>query len=298
MKIAVMGGTGFIGGHLVEMYARNGCEVIVVSRSQQPSERPGVRMVTWDELERSAEPLEGADAFVNLSGESINQRWTNAAKERILNSRLTAADRVARLVDRLRDKPAVVVNASGISIYGTSETDVYDETCPARVVDFLSGVVEQWERAIDRIQGPRVVKLRVGIVLGTDGGAFPKMALPYRLGVGGRIGTGRQWLSWIHIEDMVRVIDFCIRHDRIMGPVNATAPHPVTNDEFGRALGKALRRPHLFPVPAFLFKLLFGELSVLLLEGQKVVPRTLIDHGFEFRYPTIDQALRQLIGKT
>jgi len=210
---------------------------------------------------------------------------------------LQAADRVARLVEQLREKPEVVVNASGISIYGTSETDTYDETSPPRVVDFLSGVVEKWEQAIDGIQSPRVIKLRVGIVLGRDGGAFPKMAIPYKLGVGGRVGSGRQWLSWIHIEDMVRMIDFCIRNPRIRGPVNATAPNPVTYEEFGRTLGKIMRRPHYFPVPAALLKLVFGELSVLLLEGQKVIPRAVLEHGFDFRYPTIETALRQLCGR-
>jgi hypothetical protein len=121
------------------------------------------------------------------------------------------------------------------------------------------------------------------------------MALPYRLGVGGKIGSGRQWLSWIHIEDMVRLIDFCIRDETLQGPVNATAPHPVTNDEFGRALGKAMRRPHFFPVPAILFKIIFGELSVVLLEGQRVLPRAALEHGFEFKYPKITEAVGQLV---
>jgi len=297
MNIAITGGTGFIGSHLAGYYAGNGDEVFVITRSGRRESKSGVTYISWQEAENTPERLEGVQAIVNLAGESINQRWTRAAKERILGSRLQAADRVARLVEQLREKPEVVVNASGISIYGTSETDTYDETSPPRVVDFLSGVVEKWEQAIDGIQSPRVIKLRVGIVLGRDGGAFPKMAIPYKLGVGGRVGSGRQWLSWIHIEDMVRMIDFCIRNPRIRGPVNATAPNPVTYEEFGRTLGKIMRRPHYFPVPAALLKLVFGELSVLLLEGQKVIPRAVLEHGFDFRYPTIETALRQLCGR-
>lgn len=309
MKVAIAGATGFIGRHLLAYYLKQDRirEVIVITRgskhahsggsSSQPDKEGRVRTVTWSELEQSVQPLEGVRALINLAGESINQRWTAAAKERILSSRLTISDQITGIIDRMETKPEVLVNASGISIYGTSETDRYYENCPPRVGDFLSRVVEQWEQAIDRAQGVRIVKLRVGVVLGNDGGAFPKMALPYRLGVGGRIGSGRQWLSWVHIEDMVRLIDHCVKTTSLQGPVNATAPWPARNNEFGRALGKALGRPHYLPVPASLFKLLFGELSVLLLEGQEVIPRELLINGFEFRYSTIDQALAQLVSK-
>ncbi|WP_248925657.1 TIGR01777 family oxidoreductase [Paenibacillus hamazuiensis] len=294
MKIAIAGGTGFIGKHLIRHFLQERHSVILISRRYTEQADPNVRTVTWAELENNTGSLEGVDAIVNLAGESINQRWTAAAKERILQSRLDTVGRIVSLVDRLQAKPSVVVNASGMSIYGTSETEEFDESSPKRITDFLADTVEKWEAAIDRIRGVRVVKLRVGVVLGNDGGAFPKMAMPYKLWVGGRIGSGRQVLSWIHIRDMVRLIDFCIRHDGISGPVNATAPNPVTNDEFGRALGRALGRPHLFPVPAFMFNLLFGELAVLLLEGQRVIPRVLLRHGFEFEYPTIERALTAL----
>jgi hypothetical protein len=294
MKIAIAGGTGFIGKHLIPFFLQHNDSVILISRRmiQQSS---SVETVTWAELETDTAKLEGVNAIVNLAGESINQRWTPAAKSRILQSRLDTAARIASVVDRLDRKPSVVVNASGMSIYGTSETDVYDETSPKRITDFLAETVDKWEAAIDQIRGTRVVKVRVGVVLGNDGGAFPKMALPYKLWVGGRLGSGRQVLSWIHIEDMVRLIDFCIRNEQIVGPVNGTAPNPVTNDEFGRALGRAMGRPHYFPVPAWMFKICFGELSVLLLEGQRVIPRVLMDQGFQFRYPTIERALAQLV---
>jgi uncharacterized protein (TIGR01777 family) len=188
----------------------------------------------------------------------------------------------------------VVINASGMSIYGTSLNDTYDERSPHHIVDFLSGIVEEWEQAADQIKGVRVVKIRIGLVIGKDGGAFPKMLLPYKLGVGGKIGSGNQWISWIHIDDMVQLIDTCIQNEQISGPVNATAPNPVTNDQFGRAIAAAWHRPHWFPLPAFMLKLMFGELSTLLLDGQKVLPHVLLNHGFEFKYPTIDQALRDL----
>jgi uncharacterized protein (TIGR01777 family) len=297
MKIAVTGGTGFIGSHLISFLLQSGHEVILISRSASPSPDKGITQVTWKQLLAAPSLYEGTDAIVNLAGESINQRWTESAKKRILYSRLQAAEQIARFVDALRIKPKVVINASGMSIYGTSLHDSYDERSPHRIVDFLSGVVEQWEHAVDQIKETRIVKIRVGLVIGHDGGAFPKMALPYKLGVGGKIGSGNQWMSWIHIDDMVRLIDTCIHNEEITGPVNATAPNPVTNDQFGRAIAAAWHRPHWFPLPAFLFKLIFGELSTLLLDGQKVLPHVLLSHGFQFQYTTIDQALRNMAAK-
>lgn len=295
MKIAVAGGTGFIGTHLIDYLRKLGDEVILVSRSANGSNRFGLPVVTWNAMLAEKERLEGLDAFVNLSGESINQRWTQEAKKRILQSRLDTAEQLGKLIDALEAKPKAVINGSGMSIYGTSETDSYDERSPQRLTDFLAGVVEQWEKAVDeQVRGPRTVKLRIGLVLGTDGGALPQMALPYKLGVGGRVGSGKHWMSWIHIDDMVRLIRYCAEREDLAGPVNATAPYPVTNDQFGRALGRAIHRPHWMPVPSFTLKLLFGELSVLLLKGQKVIPRAALEHGFMYHFPTIDEALGEL----
>jgi uncharacterized protein (TIGR01777 family) len=294
MKIAITGGTGFIGSHLIPFFLKNGHEVILISRSSSSSKHHGVTHVTWKQLLDNPSSFKGTDAIVNLAGESINQRWTDEAKKRILDSRLNAAHQIAEFVKDLSVKPKVVINASGMSIYGTSEKDTYDERSPHRIVDFLSGIVEKWEHAADQIKDTRIVKIRVGLVLGNDAGAFPKMTLPYKLGVGGKIGSGKQWISWIHIEDMVRLIDYCIQHEEMSGPVNATAPNPVTNDQFGRAIAKAWHRPHWFPLPAGMMKLVFGELSTLLLDGQKVLPYVLLTHGFTFNYPAIDQAMRDL----
>jgi len=293
MRIAVTGGTGFIGKHLVRYLLDLGHEVAVISRSA--SHGPwGVPAATWKQLQENPGALGHVDGIVNLAGESINQRWSEAAKRRILDSRLEAAARVSEWVERLDRKPEVVVNGSGMSIYGVSETETFDEASPHRVMDFLSGVVEQWEEAADRIRGVRLVKLRIGLVLDSEGGALPKMALPYKLGVGGKVGSGRQWNSWIHIRDMVRLIEFCLTHGEVQGPINATAPGPVRNDDFGRALGRALGRPHWMPVPSLAFKLLFGELSSLLLTGQKVLPAAALKYGFRFEYPDLDSALKDL----
>jgi hypothetical protein len=298
MRVAVTGGTGFIGRALVRALLDRGDEVRVVTRRRGKLnlEHPNLTESTWEELSGRPGLLEETDAIVNLAGETINRRWTKSAKDRVLKSRLDAAGAVADWVLAMRNKP-VVVNASGISYYGMSETETFDERSPGRVTDFLSAVVKEWEEAADRIPARRLVKLRVGLVLGADGGAFPLMVLPYRLFVGGRVGSGRQWISWIHIEDMTRLILFCIDNDAVSGPVNASAPEPVTNDRFGRAVAAALGRPHWFPVPAALMRLVFGELSVLLLTGQRALPNAALEAGFTFRYPTIDEAVRQLLGR-
>lgn len=296
MKIAITGGSGFIGKRLITYWLSQGHELMNISRSSS-KQVPGVRTITWDELERNTELLKGLDAIVNLAGESISQRWTQAAKTRIIQSRLHAADQIAKLVARMNPKPKVVVNASGMSYYGISETETFDERSPYRLTDFLASVVKQWEAAADLIQGTRIVKVRVGLVLDNKEGAFPKMALPYKLGVGGTVGSGRQWHSWIHIDDMVRMIDFCVQNEDIIGPVNATAPNPVTNKQFGRSIATVMRRPNLFPVPALMMKVMFGELSVLLLEGQKVIPRVLQEHGFQWHFPWLTDALEDLAKK-
>lgn len=295
MKTAIFGGSGFIGMELARALAARGDEVTIVSRKPRPGS-PGVyRHVTWQELAQTPALLEGYGAFVNLAGETINQRWSKAAKARIVDSRLTATRRVAELVDRLANKPEVVLNGSGMSLYGYSDEAAYDEDSPAVPSDFLSETVVVWEQAADEIRNTRLVKLRIGLVLGRSGGAFPLMVLPYRLFAGGRVGSGRQWHSWIHIEDMVGIILHAIDNRDVHGPVNCTAPEPVTNDDFGRAVAKALRRPHWLPVPALAFKLLFGEMSDLLLKGQRVLPKRITACGYRFRYGTVEEAMANLL---
>lgn len=296
MKIAICGGTGFIGQRLCKHWVKEGHQMLIVTRSQpeKQTQDDQVTYVTWDDMKQNPQLFEGLDALINLAGSSLSQRWTIEGKERILSSRQTTVTAVANLMRNLNRKPPVVVQASAMAIYGTSEDKTFDENSPTRVMDFPSSVVAEWEDAADHIQVDRLIKLRISVVLGNEGGAFPKMILPYKLGFGGKIGSGHQWMSWIHINDIVNLIDFCIHHPNINGPVNAASPHPVTNNEFGRAVAKVYRRPHWFPVPAFLLKSVLGELSLILLTGQRIVPVKAEACGFHFEYPQLTDALSNL----
>lgn len=296
MKIAVCGGTGFIGQALCRYWTGQGHQVMIVSRSKSTAGSTDNRMTyaTWEDMKLSPELFEGLDALVNLAGSPLSQRWSKAGKARIYTSRLKTTAAVAALMRRLEHKPPAVIQASAMAIYGTSESHTFNENSPVRETDFPSRVVKAWEEAADQIDVERLVKLRISVVLGNDGGAFPKMMLPYKLGMGGKIGSGRQWMSWIHIEDIVRLIDYCVLNPDISGPVNAASPNPVTNDEFGRAVSAVYRRPHWFPVPAVLMKAALGELSLILLEGQRVIPAAAERHGFRFLYPELPQALKEL----
>ncbi|ASA19556.1 TIGR01777 family oxidoreductase [Paenibacillus donghaensis] len=297
MKYAICGGTGFIGLALTKYWLEAGHEVCIIGR-KLPEKRladPKVSYHTWDTLKSDPSPLEGAAALVNLAGSSLSQRWTSAAKKSIMLSRLETVAAAAELLKALKQKPPVVIQSSAVAIYGTSLDDTFDESSPRNVMDFPSEVVYAWEEAADEdYQDVRLIKLRTGIVLGNESGAFPKMKLPYLLGFGGSIGSGGQWMSWIHLTDIIRLIDYCIRYTEISGPVNATAPHPVTNSQFGRTLGKVYHRPHWFPLPAFVLKTAVGELSEILLKGQRVVPARALEHGFTFDYPVLETALQQL----
>lgn len=293
MRAAIFGGSGFIGMELAKEMRDRGDEVVIVSRSKNGLQ-DGITYITWSSLLDDPKPLEGFDAFVNIAGETINQRWTAKAKARIVNSRLQAARDVAAIIHQLQHKPQVVVNGSGMSIYGYSDEDTFDEDSPDRLTDFLAETVAAWEKEAELISGVRLVKLRIGLVLGTSGGAFPLMQLPYRLFVGGNIGSGKQWHSWIHIRDMTGIILHAIEQPEISGPINCTAPNPVTNGEFGRQLAKILRRPHWFPVPSLLLKVALGEMSEVLLKGQRVLPKRIMNAGYVFKFPALPDALRNL----
>ncbi|MBD2867768.1 TIGR01777 family oxidoreductase [Paenibacillus arenilitoris] len=306
MRIAIAGGTGFIGSALKEALLKRSDEVWIISRRDAgargpvaDNRKPDARLhnVTWSMLEDEPSLLEGMDAIVNLAGESINQRWTAGAKKRILDSRLSSSARIAKLAHALEHKPSLLIQASGIAAYGSSPDAVFDESGAMADNDFLSNVVRRWEQAADSVPAGRHVLLRTGVVLDPKKGAFPLMALPYRLYGGGRIGSGKQWVSWIHIKDMVRLILFCLDHQRIRGPVNACAPEPAMNDEFGRAIGKAMGRPHYLPVPSFAMRVLLGEMSALLLDSQRALPRKALKGGFRFLYPDVERAMLDLVGR-
>ncbi|MBY3619587.1 TIGR01777 family protein [Acinetobacter sp. CUI P1] len=297
MKYVICGGTGFIGSELAKYWLLAGNEVAIVGRNLPKAApyHPKLSYHTWDSLNNDQAPIENADALVNLAGASLSQRWSPSGKKAIMQSRLATVSAAAKLLDRLKHKPSVVIQASAVAIYGTSLQDSFSESSPAHVMDFPSEVVKTWEEATDEAyKNIRMIKLRTGVVLGNESGAFPKMKLPYLLGFGGNIGAGNQWVSWIHLMDIVRLIDFCVQNPTITGPVNATAPHPVTNEEFGRTIGKVYKRPHWFPLPAILLKTAVGELSEILLKGQRVLPSAALEHGFIFTFPTLQTALEDL----
>jgi uncharacterized protein (TIGR01777 family) len=298
LKYVICGGTGFIGSELAKYWLQAGNEVAIVGRNlpkDATTIHPKLSYHTWDSLSSNPAPVENAAALINLAGASLSQRWSPSGKKAIMQSRLATVSAAAKLVDQMKQKPSVIIQASAVAIYGTSLEDTFSESSPAQVMDFPSEVVKTWEEASDETyHGIRVVKLRTGVVLGNESGAFPKMKLPYLLGFGGNIGSGKQWVSWIHLTDIIRLIDFCTQNPTINGPVNATAPHPVTNEEFGRTIGKVYKRPHWFPLPAFLLKTAVGELSEILLKGQRVLPAAALNHGFDFTFPTLQAALEDL----
>ncbi|MFF2017594.1 TIGR01777 family oxidoreductase [Paenibacillus sp. NPDC058177] len=297
MKYVICGGTGFIGSKLKDYWLQAGHEVLIVGRKlpEVKSSHAKLSYHTWDDLAANPLPAENSDALINLAGSSLSQRWSPKGKQSIMQSRLVTVAAAAKLLNVLKHQPLVIVQASAVAIYGTSFKDTFDESSPTHVMDFPSEVVKAWEDAADAAYpNIRMVKLRIGVVLGNESGAFPMMKLPYLLGVGGRIGSGKQWLSWIHHDDIVKLIDFCVHTPDISGPVNATAPSPVTNDQFGRTIGKVYKRPHWFPLPAFLLKTAVGELSEILLEGQRVLPSKALMHGFSFIHPTLESALQDL----
>ncbi|WP_121609861.1 TIGR01777 family oxidoreductase [Mesobacillus foraminis] len=298
MKIAIAGGTGFIGKALTSLLIDNGYEVIILSRrdeSIKPSANP--RTVRW--LNDGDQPelhLEGVQAFVNLAGTTINSRWNPKSKAEIVSSRISAVNEIRRIIQNLPKKPRVVVNASAVGFYGTSETKTFTETSHSVGNDFLAETVKKWEEEVLQIEqaGVRTVLCRFGVILDKNQGALSKMLLPYRLYAGGTIGSGKQWLSWVHIDDVARGILFAIEEDSLSGPVNFTAPEPVRMEQFGRQLAHSLNRPHWLRVPSFGLQLLLGEMSMLVLEGQRVLPEKLLDYGFIFFYPNLKDAMTDL----
>jgi uncharacterized protein (TIGR01777 family) len=237
------------------------------------------------------------DAVVHLAGEPISQRWNDAVKQRIRDSRIVGTRNLVKGISRLETKPRVLVNASAIGLYGDRGQQLLDESAgPA--AGFLADVCQGWEAEADRAAelGIRVMKIRTGLVLGRDGGALAKMLPPFRLGLGARLGDGSQWMSWIHLDDLVSMIQFAIEHDAAKGPWNGVAPNPVTNSEFTRQLAAALHRPAWFVAPEFLVKLAAGEMAQILFFSQRCVPAAALAAGFEFRYPELDRALRAVVS--
>jgi uncharacterized protein (TIGR01777 family) len=301
MKVVVSGATGLVGRALVKSLLAEGHTVTKLVRGgAQEFRAPNTTAVRWapERGQLDAEALEGHDAIVHLAGEPVSEgRWTAEKKRRIIDSRVESTRLLSETLARLIAKPRVLVAASAIGFYGDRGAELLDETSGSGR-DFLSEVGRGWEAATEPAgaAGVRVVNLRIGIVLDGQGGALVKMLKPFKLGLGGRIGSGRQYMSWIALEDLISVIRRAILDERLSGPVNAVAPHPVTNEEFTRTLGRVLNRPTVFAVPAFALRLAFGEMAdALLLSSARVYPRRLEAIGFEFAYTDLEAALRHAL---
>jgi len=307
MRVIVTGGTGLIGRALSASLASDGHEVLVLSRDPARARNlpEGVQAVRWDA--RTAEGwghlAEGAWAIVNLAGASIAgeglvpKRWTPARKDLIRQSRLQAGRAVVEAVARAKEKPRVVVQASGIGYYGPRGSEVVtEEDPPGR--DFLAGVARDWEAVTAPVEewDVRRVVIRTAVVLSREGGVLPLMLLPFRFFVGGPLGSGHQWVPWIHIADEVRAIRFLMEREDARGPFNLASPNPVTNEDLSRIAGRVLRRPSFVRTPAFALRLALGELATILLDGQRAAPKRLQALGFTFQFPDLEGALRDLLA--
>ena len=291
-RILITGGTGFVGTRLRQLLVDRGAKVTVVTRS--PKDRPVVAGVEWSTLPSD---LSGFDAVVNLAGEPVaGKRWNDAVKAEIRASRVDGTKKLVDALAKSAQKPKVLVSASAIGIYGDQGERLLPESAKAGG-DFLAEVCSAWEREANRASdfGVRVVNLRIGVVLG-NGGALKQMLPPFKLGLGGPIGSGAHWMSWIHVDDLCGLVQHALRDETVSGPLNAVAPGACTNKVFSKALGGALHRPAFFPVPPFMLRLMFGEVEKVLTASQRCVPERALKSGYAFKYADIDGALRSLFS--
>jgi uncharacterized protein (TIGR01777 family) len=292
MRVAVTGATGLIGRRLVAALTERGDSVVAVSRDPERAKSSlGVEAVSHDG------PFDGFDAVVNLAGEPVAQRWTAAAKERIRSSRVDGTTRLVGALSAASPRPSVLVSASAAGYYGDRGDEQLDESAAAGD-DFLASVCRDWEDAALAATslGIRVACVRNGVVLARDGGALPKLLPPFRFGVGGPIGGGKQWMPWIALDDVVGLFMAALDGGAWSGPINGCAPNVVTNAVFSRELGRALHRPAIVPVPGFALRALYGEMASMVLGGQRMVPARALELGYEFRYEIVGEALRAALG--
>lgn len=302
MNILIAGGTGLIGNALSQYLVRNNHHVTILSRSPErysDSANNNLKFVKWDGKTTQGwdKLVNQTDAIVNLTGESLSaKKWSATQKKHIKDSRIYPAQAIISAIELADHKPKVLVQASGITYYPFSLTKTMTESSPPGD-NFLCKICIVWEDSTKPVElmGIRRVILRSAVVLSTQGGALPRMLMPFRFFVGGPLGSGQQWFPWIHIDDEIRAIDFLIQSDQASGPFNIIAPEPVTNTQFAKAVGLAMHRPSFFPVPAFVLKAIFGEMSTVLLDGQRAIPERLSKLGFEFKFPTADKALQDIL---
>ncbi|MEH2205789.1 MAG: TIGR01777 family oxidoreductase [Nostoc sp.] len=306
MKVAITGATGFVGSRLVQRLHGEGHKTVVLTRNTTfaqkvfPSEAfPNVEIVAYTPNASGSwqSVIASCDGVVNLAGEPIGEgRWTPERKQEILNSRKLGTQKIVEAIANANPKPSVLINASAIGYYGTSETATFDETSLSGN-DFLAQVCQAWEAEARKVKdvGVRLVILRFGIVLG-NGGALGKMIPPFKLFAGGPIGSGRQWFSWIHVDDLVNLILQALTKPEIEGVYNATAPNPVRMADLSQTLGQVMNRPSWLPVPAFAIEALLGDGAIVVLEGQQVIPKRTVQTGFEYKYPNLQSALTQILN--
>jgi len=302
MKVLVTGASGLIGAALCDALLSRGDEVVGLTRDPAKARlaKPGVAWHAWEPaLERpAATAFEGVDGVVNLVGEKINQRWTDEAKRKIMESRRTATHNLVQAIVGLERRPAVLVNQSAVGYYGDRGDAVVDEDTGPGGESFDSEVVQEWERAAHEIDstGVRLAILRSGQILDAGGGMLGELLTPFKLGVGGPLAGGDQYISWIHADDEIGLLLWALDNEEVSGVVNATAPNPATNHDFSKALGRALGRPAVVPVPGFVLDLKFGgEFGRVLRGGQRVVPKKALELGYEFKHSELDEALKDLL---
>jgi uncharacterized protein (TIGR01777 family) len=296
MKVLVIGGAGFIGSALSRELSGAGHEVVVSTRKKTTS----IKKLTWNMPELIAtDVISKFDAVVNLAGENVfSERWTSERKEKIRSSRVDTTKALVESMSASTNRPKVLINTSAIGYYGPhGDEDVNEGAQPGS--DFLSGVCKEWEAAALRASelGIRVVITRFGLVLGEGGGALSKMLGPFKSFVGGYIGSGKQWMSWVHINDITGFIRYALENESVAGPFNVTAPGPVRNKEFSSSLGKVLGRPAFFPVPALALKLALGEFGDVVLTGQRAISEKAVKAGYTFKYTDVNEALKAILKK-
>ena len=297
MNVTISGASGFIGRRLLKVLGGAGHSLHVLSRHAGTNLPNGVRLSVWDPVNGTPprESVENADVVIHLTGEPVAHRWNAEIKRRIRDSRVAGTRHLVEALAALPRRPAALISASGVGYYGSRGDETLEESSPAGK-DFLAEVCVAWEREAQAAEtlGMRVAVIRIGMVLDSRGGALQRMLPAFRLGVGGRLGSGRQWVSWIHLNDLVDLFRYVVETP-VQGPLNGVAPEPVRNIEFTRQLAMALKRPAIFPVPEFGLRLLFGELAQVLLASQRAMPRAAEAAGFRFRFPQLGPALADLL---
>ena len=306
MRIIIAGGSGLIGHALTDSLLLDGNEVIILSRNlgNSADKRGMVKIIGWDgkSIDNWINEIDTSDVVINLVGENLSgkgllpSRWNKERKEHLLTSRVNAGNVLARAIEIVDNKPSVFIQASGVGIYGIQRGMQFTEGSDLGN-DFLANLSKRWEASSEQVEklGVRRVVVRFAVVLSKNGGALRPMLLPYKFYIGGPIGDGQQVYSWIHIDDVVNAVKFLIEHEQAIGVYNLSSPNPVTNDEFGRTIGKILKRPHYLPIPGFVMHLAFGEVADMVLEGQRVMPKKLSAEGYKFKYPQLVDALTDLL---